>query len=601
VGKDVKNVSYVQSLPLIRRCLGYFKPYKLRIAVAVVAMAVFAASSGVTAYLAKPAYDRIFDQKDATALAVYPVLYVLVFFIRGLFRYLQNYEMRLCGLWVLERLRNELHAKILRLPMRFFDDTQVGMLQSRIIMDVNMLRNSLPAVIMLIRSVLEIGGLVAVAFYMNAKMAALALLAFPLAVYPVFYFGKKLRAIGRRNQSKISDISVILNEVFSGIRVVKAFATEKRENDKFAGQNKKLVNIATKEVIFSEMSSPIMDMVGAIGVAAVMWYFGHQVIGGEATPGTFFSFVVAAGMIYAPVKKFNSYNMDIQRALAGAERVFEILDSPEVIMESAGDAKFEPPFRELAFENVTFYYKGCETPALDGVSLKVYAGERVALVGPSGSGKTTLVNLIPRFHDPQQGRIVLNGLELSEYELAGLRRNIGIVSQDPFLFDASVRDNIAYGQEHVEGARVEECARAAFAHDFITEMQAGYDTVLGERGVKLSGGQKQRLTIARALHKDPPLLILDEATSALDTEAERKVQMALENLMRDRTSIVIAHRLSTVIDADRIVVMQNGKVIAQGKHSELLETCGLYARLYDMQFKDEVVGDDDETQACTSD
>jgi len=599
VGKKSTGLAYTVSLGLIKRCLGYFSPYKVRIAVALVAMAIFAASSGVTAYMAKPAYDRIFAEKDTAALALYPVLYVAVFFIRGLFRYLQNYEMRLCGLWVLERLRNELHTKILRLPMRFFDDTQVGMLQSRIIMDVNMLRNSLPAVVMSIRSVLEIIGLVAVAIYVNPKMAGMALLAFPMAVFPVFYFGKKLRKIGRRNQSKISDISVILNEVFSGIRVVKAFAAEDRENAKFAVQNKKLVNIATKEVIFSEMSSPIMDFIGAIGVALVMWFFGTQVIGGHATPGEFFAFVVAAGMIYAPIKKFNSYNMDIQRALAGAERVFEILDSPEITEEDHGDKVFNAPFTELKFDNVSFNYPGCATPALDGISLTVKAGERVALVGPSGSGKTTLVNLIPRFHDPQQGAITLNGSALSEFDLASLRRNVGIVSQDPFLFDTSVRENIAYGQNEVDQERIEACAKTAFAHEFITEMPGGYDTVLGERGVKLSGGQKQRLTIARALLKNPPLLILDEATSALDTQAERKVQMALENLMRDRTSIVIAHRLSTVIDADRIVVMQNGRIISQGRHAELLESCELYARLYEMQFKDDAGAEtEDHKAAC---
>lgn len=594
--------SYTRSWPLLKRCLAYFKPYKLRISLAMVAMAVFAASSGITAWLAKPAYDRIFDEKDTMALALYPLLYVLVFLVRGVFRYLQNYEMRLCGLWVLERLRNELHEKILRLPMRFFDDTQVGMLQSRVIMDVNMMRNSLPAVVMLIRSVLEIAGLVAVAFYMNFKMACLAMLAFPLAVYPVFYFGKKLRAIGRRNQSKISDISVILNEVFSGIRVVKAFATERRENDKFAVQNKRLVNIATKEVIFSEMSSPIMDLVGAVGVAVVMWYFGNEVIGGESTPGTFFAFVVAAGMIYAPIKKFNSYNMDIQRALAGAERVFEILDSPEITIESSGDTAFEPPLEELRFEDVRFTYPGCGAPALDGVSLTVRAGERVALVGPSGSGKTTLANLAPRFHDPQEGRILLNGRPLADYTLPSLRRNIGIVSQDPFLFDATVRENIAYGREDMDEQRVRQCAEAAFAHDFVTEMTNGYETMLGERGVRLSGGQKQRLTIARALLKNPPLLILDEATSALDTEAERKVQMALDNLMQGRTSLVIAHRLSTVMGADRIVVMEAGHVVAQGRHAELLESCELYARLYAMQFQDEPGGetmdDDREEAAC---
>ena len=586
-----KKYSYSHSWPLLKRCLAYFKPYKLRIGLALVAMAVFAASSGATAWLAKPAYDRIFDEKDTMALALYPLLYVLVFLVRGVFRYMQNYEMRLCGLWVLERLRNELHEKILRLPMRFFDDTQVGMLQSRVIMDVNMMRNSLPAVVMLIRSVLEIAGLVAVAFYMNPKMAAMAMLAFPLAVYPVFYFGRKLRSIGRRNQSKISDISVILNEVFSGIRVVKAFATERRENDKFADQNKHLVNIATKEVIFSEMSSPIMDMVGALGVAVVMWYFGNEVIGGDSTPGSFFAFVVAAGMIYAPIKKFNSYNMDIQRALAGAERVFEILDSPDIVVESSGDVAFRPPLDELTYAGVRFTYPGCNAPALDGVSLSVRAGERVALVGPSGSGKTTLANLAPRFHDPQEGGILLNGRPLADYTLPSLRRNIGIVSQDPFLFDATVRENIAYGQEDVDEERIRDCARAAFAHEFITEMTEGYETMLGERGVRLSGGQKQRLTIARALLKNPPLLILDEATSALDTEAERKVQLALDNLMQGRTSIVIAHRLSTVMGADSIVVMEAGRVVAQGRHAELLETCPLYARLYAMQFQDDA-GDD---------
>lgn len=590
MGSDRKKTTRI-SIPLLKRCLGYFLPYKIRIGVALLSMVIVAACQGAVAWLVQPAFDKIFDTRDDQYLILIPIALVTVVLVKGVFRYLQNYEMRLCGLKVLERLRNELHEKIMRLPMRFFDDTQVGMLQSRIIMDVNMIRNSLPAIVMLVRQALEMVFLIGVAFWQEPFLASVAVVGFPLAVYPIIFFGKKLRKIGRKNQSKISDISVVLNEAFSGVRVVKAFAQEDRESLRFAVENKKLVEIAQKEIVFSEMSSPVMDLVGAVGAAVVMWYGGQAVIAGETTPGTFFSFLAAVFLLYQPVKKLNSANMDIQRALAGAERVFEILDSTEDVEESGGEEVLDGPFESLRFTDVSFSYPGCERPALDGVNLSVRAGQRVALVGPSGSGKTTLVNLIPRFYLPQKGGIMLNGRPVEDYSLASLRRNIGIVSQDAFLFDTSVRDNIAYGQEAPAPERVEECARTAFAHDFVTEMPQGYDTVLGERGVKLSGGQKQRLTIARALLKNPPLLILDEATSALDTESERKVQAALENLMQDRTSIVIAHRLSTVINADVIVVMHHGRIVDTGTHSELLEKCPLYARLHSMQFQDEPEAD----------
>ncbi|MEW5772704.1 MAG: ABC transporter transmembrane domain-containing protein [Thermodesulfobacteriota bacterium] len=576
----------MKSLPLLKRCLGYFLPHKARIAVAVVSMTIVAAMTGAAAYLVKPAFDDIFGKKDQSALLLIPLAYVAVFALKGVFRYLQNYEMRMAGLKVLETLRNELHAKMVRLPVRFFEDNQVGMLMSRIIMDVNQIRNSLPSLVMLMRQVLEMGFLIGVAFYQDAFLATAALVVLPLAVYPIVYFGKKLRAIGRRNQSKMSDISVLLQEVFSGIRVVKAFANEGREDAAFQGQNRKLLDIARKEVVYSELSSPLMDLVGALGTAFVMWYGGSKVIAGETTPGSFFSFIVAVGLLYEPFKKFNSANMDIQRALAGAERVFEILDSPDIVVEQGGDEVFAPPFAELRLEGVSFTYPGCPAPALDRVDLTVKAGQRVALVGPSGAGKSTLVSLIPRFYDPEAGRITLNGRDLRDYTLESLRRNMGMVSQDTFLFNASVRENIAYGQEAVDQAAVEEAARAAYAHEFVTALPEGYGTVLGERGVKISGGQKQRLTIARALLKNPPLLILDEATSALDTESERIVQLALENLMQSRTSVVIAHRLSTVLSADVIVVMEAGRVVAQGPHAELLETCPLYAKLYAMQFNE---------------
>ncbi|EPR42283.1 ABC transporter transmembrane region [Desulfovibrio sp. X2] len=586
----------VRSLPLLKRCLGYFRPYTGRIIFSFLSMAVVAAATGASAYLVKPALDDIFINKDVRSLYFLPPLFVLVIALKGIGRFLQNYIMQACGLQVLEQIRRDLFAKMVRLPLRFFEDNQVGMLMSRIIYDVMSIRSSLPAVVMVIRQVLTVLFLIGVVFYQNAYLAFWAVLVLPLALFPFAYFGRKLRKLGRKNQVKLADISVFLQESFSGIRVVKAFANEEKEKGRFEEENNRLIRIFKRELVYNELSSPVMELVGAIGTGLVIFYGGMQVIHGESTPGTFFSFCAGLLMLYDPIKKMNDSNKDIQRALAGAERVFEILDSEEVVVEEEGSAEFTPPLEELRFEDVTFSYPGC-SPALSGVSFAVRAGETVAVVGPSGSGKTTLVNLIPRFYLPQSGRIVLNGHDVADYTLDSLRLGVGMVSQDTFLFNCSVSENIAYGRASYTQESVEEAARAAFAHDFILGLPRGYDTVIGERGVKLSGGQKQRLTIARALLKNPPLLILDEATSALDTESERIVQHALENLMRNRTSIVIAHRLSTVLNADRIMVMEKGKVIAEGRHAELLESCALYARLYQMQFM-EPLGSGNSEQAC---
>jgi subfamily B ATP-binding cassette protein MsbA len=369
----------------------------------------------------------------------------------------------------------------------------------------------------------------------------------------------------------------------SGIRVVKAFGAEEEESRRFDRENRRLLRISLKQSLAGEFSSSIMELVGALGIGLVIWFGGMQVIKGLSTPGTFFSFIAALVMMYEPIKKLTAYNNDLQRALAGAERVFEILDDPAISVETGGDIVFEEPFRELAFHNVSFAYPN-GVQALDNLSFSIKEGERIAIVGPSGAGKSTIVNLIPRFHDSRAGTITLNGRPLTEYTLASLRRSVSMVSQDSFLFNLPVRENIAYGIAGATEDSIIAAARAAFAHDFIAAMPEGYDTVVGERGIKLSGGQKQRLTIARALVKNSPLLILDEATSALDSESERIVQQALENLMRNRTSIVIAHRLSTVIGADRILVMEKGRLTAQGSHEKLLASSPLYLKLYKMQF-----------------
>jgi subfamily B ATP-binding cassette protein MsbA len=580
--EELKNSRYY-----LRRCGQYFRPYLPRLILSMISMAVVAACTGAAAYLVQPALDEIFINKNKQALITIPFLVILVFAFKGFFRVLQIYHMQFCALKVLEQLRNELYAKMVRLPMEFFETSQVGMLMSRIINDVNLLRNSIPEIIMLIRQVFTMIALIFVAFYRDAYLATWAMVVLPLAFFPIVYFGRKLRKLGRRNQEKIADISTILQEIFSGIRVVKAFAMERREAKKFRSHNEKLVNIGLKGTFYNALSSPVMEFIGALGMGLVIWYGGTQVIAGKSTPGTFFSFLTALMMLYEPFKHISKSNMTLQKALAGAERVFDLLDSEEIVEEDEGRVEIEPQFKELRFSGVTFSYPGSRERALDSISLEIHPGERLAIVGPSGAGKSSLVHLIPRFYKPQSGEIHLNHRPLPAYTLSSLRRFIGIVSQETILFNTSIRENITYGLENVDPGRLEEMCRIAYAHDFISQLPEGYDTVIGERGVKLSGGEKQRLTIARALLKDPPLLILDEATSALDTEAERIVQMALENLMHERTSIVIAHRLSTVLSADRILVLDKGCIQDIGPHYELLERCSLYRRLYEMQFEDQ--------------
>ncbi len=582
----IKEEEYKSSAYYLKRSFVYFRPYLFRMIISVIAMGIVAACTAFAAYLVQPALDKIFIDKNQEALKTIPLLVVAVFAIKGIFRVIQTYEMEYCAMKVLETLRNELCSKILRLPITFFEENRVGMLMSRIINDVDLIRSSIPEIVSLIKELFTIVGLTFVAFYRDAYLATWALVVLPLAVYPIIYFGRKLRKLGRKNQQKIADISNILQEIFSGIKVVKAFAMEREETETFKGQNAKLIGIALKSIFYNSLSSPVMEFIGSLGIGLVIWYGGTQVIGGHSTPGTFFSFLAAVMMLYEPIKRLNKSNMVLQRAIAGAERVFEVLDSEEIQVEPQGDIDLKPPFKSLEFKNVSFKYHSTPDMALENINLSIYPGEKLAIVGPSGAGKTTLINLIPRFYDPLEGVIYLNGLPLSKYTLESLRRFIGMVSQETILFNTSIRDNITYGLTGIPEEKIIEVAKIAYAHDFIEKLPQGYDTIVGDRGVKLSGGEKQRITIARALLKDPPLLILDEATSSLDTQSERIVQRALDNLMKNRTSIIIAHRLSTILSADRIAVMDNGRIIDIGPHEEIITRCSLYQKLYKMQFED---------------
>lgn len=605
---------------LALRVLRLFGPYKWVMLAALLASGLVSAATAGTAWLIKPALDDIFIRKDATALVYVPLAFISLTLVKGIGRYVQNWCTNYSALRVLEKVRQELFRKVILLPLSFYESAHVGMLMSRIINDVGMIRQSLPSVVQILRQILTMAGLLWVVFDQNFRLACWALIVLPVAGFPFVLFSRALRRYGRRNAEITAGISGMLQEALSGIRVIKAFATEKQEIARFDVENGRIIDITLRQSCVSELASPVMELIGSLGIGLVIWYGGTEVINGRMTPGAFFSFVAALVMLYDPVKSLNSANMAVQNALAGAERVYALLDDPELRTETGGERPLDEPFRELRYSGVRFSYPGAADPALRDIDLTIRAGERVALVGPSGAGKTTLVNMIPRFYEPTAGSIRLNGRDLADYDLADLRRSVAVVSQETFLFDVSLADNIAYGENAGGNAptraglaalfgfsgrakaaaaqgpdmeRVRRAAVAACADGFISALPEGYATRIGERGVKLSGGQKQRVTIARALFKNAPLLILDEATSALDSESERMVQRALDNLMENRTSLIIAHRLSTILGADRIVVMDGGRIVDMGRHEELLGRCALYTRLYAMQFRADAL-----PQAC---
>jgi len=570
----------------LKRLWVYFKPYKWLILLSVVASIFVAATSGATAYIVKPTLDKIFINENRTGLVLMPFIIVIIYFIRGIFRFVQTFSLKYIGQRVIQSLRNDLYIKIVKLPLKFFNENSTGILMSRITNDVNMMQSSIPAFVNIIRDSFTIIGLACVVIYQDYKMAISAFVVLPFIGFIIVKVGRKAKKYTKKGQERMGDLNSALQETFTGVRVVKSFVAEGKEIEKFEGHNERFAKYQIKKAFVSALSSPFLELIGALGLAVIIYYGGLKVINGVSTPGTFFSFMTALIMMYEPFKKINESNQKIQSAIGAADRVYDVLDTHNEILSKDGFMKCDARNKNISFNNVSFKYSENDEFVLKNINIEFPFCTTNALVGASGAGKSTFVNLIPRFYDVSEGSIKIGDVDIRDFKVYSLRRNIGIVSQDSFLFNDTVSNNIAYASDNVSQQEIINAAKAAFAHDFISELPEGYETIIGERGVRLSGGQKQRITIARAILMNPPILILDEATSALDTESEKIVQKALENLMQDRTSFVIAHRLSTVINADKIIVLDKGKIVGTGKHSELLETSEIYQTLYRMQFKD---------------
>lgn len=530
--------------------------------------------------------DTLNNTDPQTLFKLFPILFIVMLLAKHFFSFWYQYLMNDVSQRVLRDVRNKVYTKIQNLSLDYFSKKRTGELISRITNDVGIIENAISyGLTDLFRQSCMIFIYVGIAFMINPKAALIIFMIGPFVGFPLSRIGKKLRKISKQAQEKVADINSLLLETIAGIQLIKAFRTENYEIERFGKNNHdyyKLRMKASKRIL---LISPITEIFGGIcGIAIILWV-GRTVMEGNLSFGVFILFFGSIMSIISPVKKLGNVNALIQQAISASERVYDILDTQPTVKEKDDAIALPEMQKSICIKDVAFSYEAGSEVILKKINLEIKKGELVAIVGPTGTGKTTLANLIPRFYDPSSGQVTMDGIDLKKGTFESLRKQIGIVTQETILFNDTVRNNIAYGHNEAEQSIIEEAARKAFAHRFIVKMPEGYNTMIGDRGFRLSGGEKQRMAIARAILRNPPILILDEATSQLDSESEKFVQEAVDKLMQDRTVIAIAHRLSTVKKADKIVVLDHGKIVGLGRHEELLNTCPLYKRLHDMQFQ----------------
>ncbi len=571
---------------IYRRLLGYVRPYWRMFALSIFGMLIFAATEPLFAAMMKPLIDGSFVERNEDIVRLMPLLLVALFVVRGIAGFINTYFLSWVGRRVVADLRREMFAHLLRAPTRYFDHQGSGHLLAKLTYNVeNVSTAATSAITTIVRDGFTVIGLMLYMLYLNAALSLIFLVIGPVMAGAVKYATKRFRHHSRRIQDRVGDLTQVAQEAIDAHRVVKAFGGQAREAAHFNAINEKTRSLQMKMIATEAASVPLVQLISAVAIAVVVYLSTMQGLKENISVGAFMSFVVAMGLLLPPVKRLTSVNAQLQRGIIAAESLFELVDAEEE--EDRGTRTLTRAGGRVEYRDVSHVYASDKPPAVEGLNLKIEPGEKIALVGQSGSGKSTIANLLPRFYDPTAGEILIDGIPIRDLTLASLRAQISLVSQDVVLFNDSIASNIAYGRaEPPTLAELERVAASAHALDFIRDLPQGFETLVGDRGVLLSGGQRQRLAIARAMLKDAPILILDEATSALDTEAERYIQAALEELMARRTTLVIAHRLSTIENADRILVMQSGRIVEQGCHAELLALGGYYARLHRLQFHD---------------
>tara|TARA_Y100001934_G_C12340239_1_gene769795 strand:+ start:462 stop:2231 length:1770 start_codon:yes stop_codon:yes gene_type:complete len=581
--KDKYQIKTSTHALLKRIVRDYLSNYKFLFSMSLICMLISAAMTAALAKLMEPMIDEVFTAKDQSMLLPVSVMIFGAFLLRGFSTYGHTVLMNKVGQSIVATIQSQLFGHLLRLDLTFYHNNPSGTLISRVVNDVTLMRQSVAECFTGIgKSTLTLLFLTIVMFYQDWKLALGAFFVFPASAYLVARIGKRLRNVSGDTQEGLAYFSSMLGQVFQGVRQVKAYGREEYEQSRADAHVNRLYKLVHKAVRVSALTTPMTEVLTGLAMVTVVAYGGYQVIIGESTTGSLFSFITAFMLAYDPMKRLAKLNNSLQMGLAAGERVFDILDRKTLIhqLEDAKDLKIDKG--EIEFEEVNFNYPD-GTAALKNINLKIEAGKTVALVGLSGSGKSTMINLIPRFYDVTSGDVLIDGQSVRDVTLSSLRNSMALVTQEVAIFNDTVYNNIAYGLEDASKEQIIEAATKAAAHDFIMALPEGYETVVGEQGLKLSGGQRQRLSIARAMLRSAPILLLDEATSALDNESERLVQEALGVLQMGRTTVVIAHRLSTIINADLICVLENGSIIEQGNHDELLKKGGAYKRFYDLQ------------------